>query len=321
MSLSIQKIRPASTKEWDAIWRKCDYSTYFHSREWAEIWNVYTSGFIRPEPKMVIFSDDKKALLPLAVKESHMGIIKTYLSSPALTFGGWLSSDKLGVTHALLMVEYLTGKLGNITWRLNPYDELVFKADVRGTTHEVTHTINLSEGFDVAYDRWSKAKQRAVRKALKNRVSVKTASTLEDWKEYYRVYKDSLRRWNDKTSPAYRWELFEEMFRRKSPNIKLWLAVHEEKVVAGDLLFYAKNHVVDWHAAALKDYFHLKPTVLIVYEALRDACERGYTWFDLNPSGELEGTRVFKEELGTEVLKCPVLHTRGISILKRLVRV
>ena len=66
MDIQIEQIRPALPEEWDAIWDDCSYATYFHSREWAEIWSCYTQGDLRPNPLLVLFSDGKEALLPLS---------------------------------------------------------------------------------------------------------------------------------------------------------------------------------------------------------------------------------------------------------------
>ncbi len=68
MSTSIIEVRAATNKEWDELWRESANSTYFHSREWAEIWSSYTNGRVQPTPRLVLFSDGAEALLPLSPK-------------------------------------------------------------------------------------------------------------------------------------------------------------------------------------------------------------------------------------------------------------
>lgn len=313
MSISIKNIRSATSAEWDYIWQKCDYSTYFHSREWAEIWNVYTKGKMRPDPKLVIFSDKKKALLPLSYQKSLKGLIKNYISSPAGTFGGWISADDIDVEHATLLTRFLTKKIGNLVWRLNPYDKPAFKCAVKASIEDETQALNLESGFDAIYKKWTKGHRAAARQADKAGVSVRPASCLKDWQQYYRVYEDSLQRWGNKASSKYGWEIFHEMFQRNSLNIKLWSAMHKDGfVVAGAIAFYVKKHVVYWHGAALEQYFNLRPVNLLVSEMIKDACERGCGWFDFNPSGGHEGTKAFKKSFGTEVLSSPVVITKSI---------
>ena len=63
--LKIAQVKEATSQEWDAAWEHCRYATYFHSRLWAEIWETY-SGYMRPEPKLIVFSDGLTAVLPLS---------------------------------------------------------------------------------------------------------------------------------------------------------------------------------------------------------------------------------------------------------------
>ena len=64
MALTIEHIAPATAAEWDAVWTRCPYATYFHSREWAEVWSRYSRGKLAPAPLHVDFSDGERALLP-----------------------------------------------------------------------------------------------------------------------------------------------------------------------------------------------------------------------------------------------------------------
>lgn len=323
MNIAIKNISSATNAEWDHIWHGCDYSTFFHSREWAEIWENYTNGQMRHDPKLVIFTDGKKALLPLSYYRELKGLIKNYISSPAGTFGGWISEDELVTKHGFLLIELLTKRLGNLVWRINPYDDLVIKSGVQGSEQDETRVLNLEGGFDVIYKKWSKGHSSAVRKARKARkegVTVRLAETINDWRDYYSIYEDSLRRWGDKTSSCYKWELFGRFFFCRSNNVRLWLAVFDEQVVAGALCFYAKKHVVYWHGAALEKYFRHRPVNLLMYEAIKSACEEGYSWFDFNPSGGHEGVKAFKRSFRAESLPCPVVtvQTRTMLFLNKI---
>jgi lipid II:glycine glycyltransferase (peptidoglycan interpeptide bridge formation enzyme) len=267
-----------------------------------------------PDPKLVIFTDGKKAVLPLSCQKRLKGLIKTYISSPAGTFGGWISLDDLDRKHGILLIEFLTQKLGNLVWRMNPYDRLAFKSEVQDSQEDETHTLNLKSGFDTIYEEWTKGHRSAARKARKAGIAVKSASSLNDWHDYYQIYEDSLRRWGDKASSKYYWEIFHEMFQRNSPNIKLWLAIFQEKIIAGALCFYAKKHVVYWHGAALENYFNLRPVNLLMYEVIKNACEQKYSWFDFNPSGGHEGVKAFKRSFGAEALLCPIIEINKLWI-------
>ena len=323
MSTSIIEVRAATNKEWEELWRESANSTYFHSREWAEFWSSYTNGRVQPAPRLVLFSDGAEALLPLSIERVAHGLAKRFLSSPAGTFGGWLSKDSLSLEHTKILCDLLANKLGNVVWRLNPYDSLLAASMPQGAIEDETEVLDLSKGFDAIHKNWTKGHSSAARKARKARkagVIITMASSLPEFISYYEIYEDSLRRWGANATSGYGWDLFREIFEKKSRNIILWLAVYEDKVVAGALCFYSKSHVVYWHGAALEDYFTLRPVNLLLYEAIKHACEQGYAWFDFNPSGGHEGVRAFKRSFGTVSLPCPVVKRRGrcLSMIEAL---
>lgn len=316
-NISITNIRKAKSSEWDTIWSECTYSTYFHSREWAEIWSDYAKGKTFPTPFLVTFSDGKKVLLPFScllesgVIPALLGTKKLYLSSPECTYGGWISTDKLDSNHTVLLLNLIKIKFPNFFWRMNPYDVLSLKSDIKITDDGETHAINLQKGFEFIATNMSRDHRRAVKKANENGVTVKIASSIEDWRAYYQVYEDTVSRWGNRLlGEKYSWSLFEDMFNRRSSNIELWLAIHQDKVIAGALFFHSKKHFDDWHSAAVEASLNLKPVNLLLYEVIKHACEKGYDWFDFNPSAGLQGVRSFKEGFGAEALKCDIVRLK-----------
>ncbi len=311
MSLRIIRGRLVTSAEWDEIWENCDYATYFHSREWAEIWQEYTQGKMKSDAILIVFSDGKSVLLPFSSQRVLRGLFKQYISSPAGTFGGWLSLNKLSEDHGRLLHEYIETQYKNLIWRLNPYNPLETALINTDVEKDETHALNLECGFEVIYKGWTKGHASAARKARKVGVKIIEAVTLQSWEDYYKIYEDSLKRWGDSASSCYDWQLFKIMLNLSSPNIKLWLAVFDEQIIAGALCFYAKKHVVYWHGSAFSKYFNLRPVNLLMYEVIKNSCEHGYQWFDFNPSGDHEGVKAFKKSFGAEELACPVANRRN----------
>lgn len=309
----ISNVRAATLDEWHSHWNACEYATYFHSPEWASIWATYTDDYIRPAPKLISFSDGKKAILPFSLQKRCKGTVTTYLSSPEGTFGGWISSDDLTRRHGILLRELLTHKFSSLRWKVNPYDTLAREVIAQNNCsngYDETDALSLTEGFSSICDLWRTGHgtaMRNVKKAHEHGVTVDLALTQDDWLSYYAVYQDTLRRWGTNASSTYTWKLFSTISALRSPNIKLWLARYQSTTIAGALVFYAKKHVVYWHGAARADYFNVRPVNLLMYEAIRDACGSGFSWFDFNPSDRHEGVRAFKKGLRAEALPCPTL--------------
>lgn len=320
MSLRVIDERLATSEEWGHIWKNCDYATYFHSREWAEIWQKYTQGKMRPDAKLITFSDGKSALFTFSSRRILKGLTKQYISSPAGTFGGWLSLSELSESHGRLLHEYIMAHYKSLTWRLNPYNSLETSLNIKDIKKDETQTLNLECDFETIYKGWTKGHASAARKASKAGVEIREATTFQDWEDYYEIYEDSLKRWGDSTSSRYDWKLFQIMYDLSSLNIKLWLAIADDQAIAGALCFYAKKHVVYWHGSALSKYFNLRSVNLLMYEVIKQSCEHGYQWFDFNPSGEHEGVKAFKKSFGTQELACPVFN-RNYKITRLVHRI
>ena len=314
MSLRITEDQPAASEEWGYIWENCDYATYYHSREWAEIWQKYTQGVLRPDARRITFSDGKSALLSFSSRRIYKGLSKQYVLSPAGTYGGWLSLNILSESHGRLLHKHITTHYKYLTWRLNPYNSFEISLNTKEVRNDETHTLNLECGFEVIHKEWTKGHASAVRKARKAGVKIREAITLQDWGEYYRIYEDSLERWGESASSRYGWRLFQCMHDLSSSNIKLWLATSEDQVVAGALCLYAKNHVGYWHGSALAKYYNLRPVNLLMYEIINNSCARGYQWFDFNPSGGHEGVRAFKKSFGAKARESPIMSLTPLHI-------
>jgi len=326
MRLKITDARPATSDEWDNIWANCDYATYFHSREWSEVWQKYTYGKLAPAARLITFSDNKSALLTLSTLSTLStqwlwnGLVTQYVLSPGGTFGGWLSVNELSNNHSSLLYEYISTHFKNLTWRLNPYNPLEANLKINDIENDQTHTLNLRNGFESIYKGWTKGHASGSRKAQKAGVEIREAATLKDWEDYYETYEDSLQRWGESASTSYEWRFFQHIYDLSSSNIKLWLAIYENQVVAGALCLYAKTHVCYWHGSALEKYFNLRPVNLLMYEAIKDSCTHGYQWFDFNPSGGHQGVKAFKRSFGAEELSCPIIkrNTKTIRLARRV---
>jgi len=310
MNISIIETRQSTLPEWDETWQQCSYATYFHSREWAEIWESYTHRKLSVNPIIIIFSDNKKAVLPLLLERNILGRKNIFISSAAGTYGGWISADGLTEGHAKCLVKYLTEELGKIVWRINPFDHLLKNFELTSCKNDYTYAINLNPGLEAIFKTWTKGHRSAVTKARREGINVKIAKTIEDWKDYYKVYQETLKRWGRKKTSQYNWRIFEYMYKQYSSNINLWLASYQNRIIAGALCLYAKTHVVYWHGAALEDYFHIRPTNFLIYKIIEDCCKK-YTWFDFNPSGGHVGVSAFKKSFGTEKLYCPIVFNNS----------
>lgn len=302
MSVRIAELREAGPEEWDALWGACAHATFFHSRAWAEAFAASMPGSARPDARIARFDDGLEALLPVSLRSG------TTLASPAGCYGGWVSRDRLGAEHADALVPVLLGLHPGIRWRIHPYDPLQAARVPDGARPDTTHAVRLDEDFDRVLRRWRKGHRAAARQARREGVEVRLAKSEGDWRAYFDVYEGSLRRWGERATSRYPWQLFRALSR--DGGVRLWIAEREGRLLAGALCLHARSHVVYWHGAARADAFPLRPVHLLVRTAMQEAQQQGCAWFDFNPSGGQPGVAAFKRHFGAEEIACPVVERR-----------
>lgn len=310
MSIHISEVRAATLAEWDAIWLTSPHATYFHSSEWALTWHHYTGGRLLPDPRRIEFSDRKIALLPLSYIRTHKGLTRHYVSSPAGTYGGWISTDTLGPAHRQLLVDYLMSQFDALDWRMNPFEPVGMDVTPLPARESRTHVLDLSPGFEAICSLWNNGSRTLskVKKAIRNGIRVIEASSIDQWRYYHsHLYFHSLQRWGENTSTTYNIDVFEHFFKLRSPNIRLWLAIIDTAPIAGAICFYSMHYVNYWHGASLSNYYHLRPVNLLMHDIIKHACENNYKIFDFNPSDELDGVTRFKKSFGAIPLSTSII--------------
>lgn len=302
-------IRPATPEEWDSHWNACTHATYFQSRQWSEVWQEYTQGNMQPEPCHITLTDGTSLVLPLTARNGMKGLTRNYFMCPGSTYGGWLSETAPNDEMTRALTVAILRHCGNLTWRLNPIDPSVGQLDLEWHLDETTHLIDLKVGPERLVHGLCRGHRSSINKASREGVEIGLAETIDDWREYYDVYVDSLRRWGSQATSNYHWRMFDSLARRSGPNVRLWVARAQERIVAGAVCFSAKHHVVYWHGAALESFFHLRPVNLLLFEVIRHSAAEQKHWFDFNPSGRHEGVARFKRGFGAVEKRCPV-HLR-----------
>ena len=296
----------APVELWRHLWENSTQATFSESPWWAQIWSEYSGGAMAPEPALITFDDGSRAVLPLT-RQTHHRVLTRYLLAPAGTYGGWLSDDLLDERRARLLAEWLLAERAPLWWRPNPFDPLTdsLRALATDSRDDVTHVMPLPEGAESQLRH--RGHRMAVNKARRAGLTVRRATDEQDWQRYLAVYDDTVRRWGE-GGMVYRPELFERLRVVGGKRVELWLVeTAEGQTVAGAINLLGHRHVAGWHMVSLKEYHPARPTNLLVHDCVVDAAKRGYAWFDMHPSGGLEGVAAFKEHCGGVTRPSPVV--------------
>jgi len=286
----VESIRRATDQEWDAMVDAAPTAIYFQTREWFEIWSDY-AGF-RIDTRLITFRSGKKVLLPLCHQEFLGGLLKIHFLTPK-GMGGFVTTEELDPDEKRELFNLLKD-VTPLYCAVNPYDSLTNEFD-RFNTADWTQVLDLSQGFESIFARWSKGHHSGTKKGLRQGISAETATTESDWQSYFGMYEESLARWGNDATNRYGWALFASMLKKHSPKIRLWLARYEGKLVSGALCIYHNAHVAYWHAASTREFYgKLDASHVLQYFIISDACQNGYRFYDFLPSGGIEGVAHFK---------------------------
>jgi hypothetical protein len=326
--IKIDRVRDATKNEWDTIWKFCNTATYYHSREWAEIWQEYTNNRISPVPKVIIFSDGVTVLLPFSKQKYYRGMINRYslTGPPALAlpyYGNWLTNDTLTDDHVRSLTDYLLNTHRNLAWRLNPYDNnseyITVSSKYARRRHLVTYMLDLSRGEEYLLSKMTQSCRNQIRQGIKNKLNLAEGTDVNHWKIYYDIYCDTIRRWGSKAIYKLDWRIFEILFNKNNPAIKLWLVWYEDIAIAGGICFYSHSKIISWHIASLTDYHKLRPVNFLKYMIMKDGIRNNYKWLDFETAGKNEGLKKFKKSFGPDEKMCDMIinwHPIISSILK-----
>ena len=126
--------------------------------------------------------------------------------------------------------------------------------------------------------------KRAVKKALKNNVSFREADKIEELKEWYPLYLDTMR---FHVTPARSYSFFKNLWEQLKPKglmslILAELKSHEDKIIiAGSVLFKFKGTITYAFNGSSRQHFELRPNDLLHWEAIHNGQREGFKYYDL----------------------------------------
>ncbi len=294
-SALVSAVRPATLSEWRVVAEADEDATFFHGPGWAELWEAYTEGAVRPDPRLVEFADGRSAILGITKVPTRVPGLMRDMLSPEGNCGGWVSADVLGEGHIRSLAEVVLGA-STCVWRVGPADEELLAVAPDGGLEEFTHVIDLREGAAAARDRWRPEARRTAARASRRGARVVEGTSRSHWAAYGQLYRSSVQRWK-RPLFIYRDSLFSLLSDRTDRGIRLWLVELEGQVCAGAVVFTHRRYATYWHAATAPERCPGAAN-LLHWELLQLLEDEGVRTYDLNGSGPLPGVVRFKESLG-----------------------
>ena len=147
--------------------------------------------------------------------------------------------------------------------------------------------------------------RQRINRARASDLKLKVGSAEEDLKEFYRLFKITRRRVRRPVQP-YRflkglWDVF-----RPAGRLELLLALKEERVLGGLVLFKFKDRVSAEFAAYDDGFKNVSPNHFLFWEAIQRAHRQGFRLFDFGRTApDNHDLMDFKRRWGTAVVDLP----------------
>jgi hypothetical protein len=186
--------------------------------------------------------------------------------------------------------------------RVNPLLEM-------GCENRLTQTwvVDLRKGKEALWKGLEGRARTAVKKALKNNVTVREAEkNNKGLDEYYRLHCETYNRTGVPPHPkAYFTHIWNNFYNKSYSQI--FFAEHNGIIVAAENFGIYKNNVIYWTGAASERGLELEANSLIQWNAIQWMVGRGCKWYETGEAfphireGKLKGLNDFKKSFGGEL--------------------
>ncbi len=166
----------------------------------------------------------------------------------------------------------------------------VYRIDLKGAANE-------NELFDLL----DRDARRCVRKAYKEKVSIRPADSIEELRTFYDIFKDfSVSKGFMSRGLAYQERLWKEFISRG--NGRLFLAIYEGRIIGGLICLIFGRKCLAMHMGTPYTYQKLQTYYAYVWESIKWAWQEGCEWYSFRGVGTTPTQEAFKRKFGPRVV-------------------
>lgn len=266
------------------------YSNCYHSPAWL---NALCTGFrYRDVSLTATQGDEVVGFLPIMERRNLRGRHE-FVALPFSHHVPLIAAD------AGICDELTTFALRR-TRRLIVRDDVAMSdSGLRVDSGSIAAWVDLRDGHAAAHSRFSSMARRGVRKAEREQVHVATACNLSELDAFYDLLVETRQR---QGVPIYPRRFLHAVWNNFGPHgSQLWLARHNEAVIAGLWVLLYRGHALYAFGAsrASPELLRLRPNNLLFDRAIAALCDAGYQQLDMGSTHRSNtGLIAFKQAWG-----------------------
>jgi len=178
---------------------------------------------------------------------------------------------------------------------------------------QATIEIDLSRSQEELWNAADKDARWGVKKAEKEGLIIEETEKLEDWQEFYEIYKKTIIAGG--IVPNQLSELKKDRYR-------LFICKKDNSVIAGAIIFIKEDRLILKFNASIYEFLKFQPNNLLYWHLILFGKKNNLKIFDLggyqlNASGHLTGVNKFKERWGGKIVEYRIYSWNPIRIIGR----
>jgi lipid II:glycine glycyltransferase (peptidoglycan interpeptide bridge formation enzyme) len=208
---------------------------------------------------------DQDGLLVLMAKNRFFGYTEGIVGSPEVDgeFAQWW--QKIKDINCSFLTIHTTGKLDHLTpYRITPEDN-----------HNMI--LDLSRGEEALFNDFNRSCQRAIRAGIKKGVVMREATGADDFEKFYQIILQVSQ--EGRKFELLSREICQELL--QAGCARIFLAIGEHTVVAAELYILSHNTMYGWMGSVDRNFVHLSPGNLLMFECMKWGIANGYRFYDL----------------------------------------
>lgn len=298
--MELREIRPDGHTIWNEFVDNHPSATYCHLYEWKlAIERAYKIAC----PYLALFHDSQVvSVLPTAIIKRPLGKRRA-ISLAFCSYAGWLIDPICD--ERVVRDEFLSyfSRCGVSALELREISHADFPH-----AQEVTFRVALPEDPDDLWNELDSDVRRKIRKAQKTGLAVRWGS--DQLEDFYRLYSENMAQLG---TPVHSKELLRELHGLLASRMTILSVRWNDRPIAAMLLVKFRDQLSFPWSSSLREFHSSYSNMLLYWEALRYACEKGFREFDFGRSNVNSGGYHFKMQWGGRPipLKYRTLSTDG----------
>jgi FemAB-related protein (PEP-CTERM system-associated) len=286
--INISEYSSEYESQWSEFVRQAQTSTIAHQIGWKDV----IAESLGHRPVYLIATNNAKitGILP-------MFLVRTWwrsryvVSLPWIDYGGVCAEDTQSERLLLERACEITEQAGAQFMELRSVAASP-AVDLITSDKKVTFLLELDAYPEKIWKGFNAKLRNQIRKADKSGLTTEYGG-LDKLDLFYKVFSYNMR---DLGTPVWGMDFFERILSTFHDSARLILVRKDDKVIAGGLMLSFKDRFYVPSASSYRSYLKYCPNHALYWRVIKDACEKGYKYFDFGRSTWNSNTFNFKKQ-------------------------